>query len=376
MCPLFIVGSVPTLYIVRTLIQILFPRSRLEEAPTELKNTISRLSEEMAIKNVGVMLISGPPNAIFSFSTEESNYLVFSSLSLKFFDKKELEAIALHELTHLKFDGLVRFYDCFRPKLQRLLGISCLQFIVLLPIVTIYLAVENFLYIFGSQAFYWLSNRSFLLMLILLAEKNFLILIKSISPTLINAVIYLLFLTVPSSIAFLALGSGGIPLEMCEARADFISALSFHKSLKIALLKLSKAEKFVSGTFSELYFFLPRREKKKAVRLSDITPKVRYLIIPQRNAHPPLSQRLLIIDLAGKIASDGLDVKFLRSFSEKEFAFLPNSEKLLKAAETFREKGKITLKDSLEHGLSPSDLFGLIVFMEKRGIISIPYGTG
>jgi hypothetical protein len=83
-----------------------------------------------------------------------------------------------------------------------------------------------------------------------------------------------------------------------------------------------------------------------------------------------------IIGLAGKIASDGLDVKFLRPFSEKEFAFLPNSEKLLKAAETFREKGKITLKDSLEHDLSPSDLFGLIVFMEKRGIISIPYGTG
>jgi Zn-dependent protease with chaperone function len=377
--PLLIVGSAPTLYIVKTSMQILFPRSKWEEAPTELKEIIDKLSEEIAIKNVKVMLTPGSPNVMFSFSTEESNYLVFSNFSLKFFDKEELKAIALHELTHLKFDGLIRFYDCLKPKLQRLLVVSYLQSFVLLPIIIILLAVKIFLYVFGSPVVYWLSDRGFLLVYIFtLAEKGFPILIKNIFSFLLNITVYPLILAA-LIISFSALGSafmGSMPLELREARADFISALSFHKSLKSALLKLSRSRKFDFGTFSELYFFLPRREKKKAVRLSDITPKARYLIIPQRNAHPSLSQRLLIIDLAGKIASDGLDVKFLRSFSEKEFAFLPNSEKLLKAAEKFREKGKITLKDSLEHGLSPSDLFSLIIFMEKRGIISIPYGTG
>lgn len=346
MYPLLIVGSIPTLYIVKTLIQILFPRSKLEEAPTKLKEIINELSERTAIKNVRVMLTSGSPNMIFSLSTEEYNLLVFSNLSLKFFSKEELEAIALHELVHLKFDGLARFYECLRPRFLKLLAISWFQLFVLLPIIFTFIG------------------------------KYSLPASTTIISSIVSAGIYFLIVAVSLMMSYLALTSTGVPLELREARADFISALSHHKSLKSALLKLSRSRKFDFGTFSELYFFLPRRDKKKAVRLSDITPKSLYLIIPQRNAHPPLSQRLLIIDLAGKIASDGLDVKFLRPLSEKEFAFLPNSEKLLKAAETFREKGKIMLEDSLEHGLSPSDLFGLIVFMEKRGIISIPYEMG
>jgi len=366
----FIITGLLTLYLARDSLQTLFPRfSDMRDAPDDLTSIIKDLNKG-EVRDLEVKVTEGPPYKIFSFSTEESNYLVFSDSSLRFFTKEELKAIAMHELAHIKADSRIRFYDCIRTRLYRDLLISLIWLFALPGIIIMDILFSLFFIYLNQAGLSGMNYRIELLFFIFFAGRfmteGFL---RDMFINLIGFNFDFVFMCIPPFIALSALMISvlGSPMEISEMRADFISALFHHEGLKSALLKASKGGITKSDAFSRLYFSLPGGGKWKGGKISDVRPRIRDLIVPQRNLHPPLKKRLLIAEIARKIASEGLDVVFLKPLSEKEFA--PIGEKFLRAAEVFREKGRIKLDDA--EGLSPEELFGLLMFMERKGIISI-----
>lgn len=266
---------------------------------------------------------------------------------------EELKAIMAHELTHYKLDGIAYFYSSDISKLKKIIFIMLFAHILTFIFVTILVGTSpKFFDIFTKMIQSPQHVREQLLQIILkfsyipsLADDFFVALFASIIATIFG------FLLVISNSTSLYRG------WLLEARADFISALFFPEGLKGALIKLSSGWNIC----------------REVRRLGDIGRGIREMLFPYRY-HSCLWQRLLIAEIAKRIASEGLEVRLIKKPGVRDIVeLLLEPEKLMKLVDRIWESGKIRLRDALELGIEPEELFYVISAMEHEGYISLPY---